>query len=255
MKFPVSNPPAGFTGRWSAARLAVWLLIISAGGAQAAPASWPETGFSLQVARAVEKSVGPVLQERGFRWGAPAFIRLFKETNELELWLKKAGQYQLFEIYDICGLSGGLGPKLAEGDLQAPEGFYFVTPERLNPWSSYHLSMNMGYPNAYDRAHRRSGSALMVHGTCLSLGCFAIGNGAIEELYSLVDAALRNNAGFVRVHSFPFRMTAERLAEAQGSEWHSFWTNLKTGYDWFERYQLPPNTTVAAKRYVFGPGR
>ena len=122
----------------------------------------------------------------------------------------------------------------------------------MNPNSRFHLSFNLGYPNAYDRAHGRTGSALMVHGANVSIGCFAMTDPKIEEIYALCDAALRNGQAFFRVHSFPFRMTQPNMDKHRDSRWFDFWNNLKTGYDWFEKNGNPPDDSVKDKRYVFG---
>jgi len=192
------------------------------------------------------------LKRDGLSYGSAVFIRIFKEERELELWMRKGEAFKLFRSYDIMAMSGLLGPKLREGDRQAPEGFYFVTPSRMNPKSRFHLSFNLGYPNAYDRAHNRTGSALMVHGSRVSIGCFAMTDSKIEEIYCLADAALRNGQKFFRVHCFPFRMTRENMKRHAKSEWLPFWQDLKTGYDWFEKRRQPPNVMVRNKKYVFG---
>lgn len=134
----------------------------------------------------------------------------------------------------------------------APEGFYYVTPKQLNPYSSYHLSFNLGYPNAYDRAHKRTGSALMVHGNCVSIGCYAMTNEKIEEIYTLVHSALENGQSFFRVHVFPFKMTTENMNNHKDSQWFEFWSNLKQGYDYFENHNhVPPNVMVQNSTYIF----
>jgi murein L,D-transpeptidase YafK len=148
-------------------------------------------------------------------------------------------------------MSGGLGPKLRQGDRQAPEGFYYVAPANMNPNSRFHLSFNIGYPNAYDRALGRTGSAIMVHGSWFSTGCFAMTDIKIEEIYALADAALRNGQRFFRLHVFPFRMTTRNLQRHAGSEWAEFWENLKDGYDFFESTKVPPNVLVRGGKYVF----
>jgi murein L,D-transpeptidase YafK len=191
------------------------------------------------------------LESAGLSYGAPVFLRVFKEERELELWVRKEGAFTLFRTYDIVAMSGLLGPKLREGDMQAPEGFYFVTPSRMNPNSRFHLSFDLGYPNSYDLAHKRTGSALMVHGNRVSIGCFAMTDSKIEEIYGLADAALRNGQEFFRVHCFPFRMTEKNMKKHSNSEWMSFWLNLKAGYDWFEESKQPPNVEVRDKKYVF----
>jgi len=183
--------------------------------------------------------------------GDPIFIRIFKEEAELEIWMSVKGEYYLIQTYPICAFSGELGPKQKEGDRQSPEGFYYVTKSRLNPNSRFHLSFNLGYPNRYDRAHGRTGSFLMVHGNCVSIGCYAMTDSKIEEIYELVEQALTQGQKIVRVHAFPFRMTVENMQRHYEDKWYYFWENLKEGYDWFEGYKIPPNVKVKQKIYVF----
>lgn len=189
----------------------------------------------------------------GVSRGDPVFIRVFKESRELELWLRGGERFTLAKIYPICAYSGGLGPKRREGDRQAPEGFYRVPREALNPNSRFHLSFNLGYPNAYDRAHGRTGSYLMVHGNCVSIGCYAMTDPGIEEIYGLVEAALDRGQPAAPAHLFPFRLTEAALAARGRSPWIGFWRNLKQGYDLFERDRLPPEASVEDGGYAFAP--
>ena len=193
------------------------------------------------------------LANRRLKYGAPIFIRIFKEEKILEVWMKGESHFILFKTYPVCTYGdGGLGPKTRQGDGKAPEGFYFVTPNRLNPMSNFHLSFNLGYPNRYDRQHRRTGGALMVHGDCVSIGCYAMTDNGIEEIYALADAAFRNGQQFFRVHIFPFRMNNKNMGRHKGSTWYPFWKNLKKGYDLFENNgHIPPNVEVRNNRYVF----
>ena len=165
--------------------------------------------------------------------------------------LFRSGKFKLFRKFKIAACSGNLGPKLREGDRQAPEGFYYVTPLRMNPNSRFHLSFNLGYPNTYDRAHGRTGSSLMIHGNSVSIGCFAMTDSKIEEIYVLAAAALRNGQKFFRVHCFPFRMTAEKMKKQGDSRWYEFWQNLKEGYDFFENTRRLPNVELRNLRYTF----
>ncbi|WP_418312578.1 L,D-transpeptidase family protein [Pseudoalteromonas aliena] len=151
----------------------------------------------------------------------------------------------------MCTFSGDLGPKLKEGDNQSPEGFYYVNASRLNPWSSYHLSFNLGFPNKYDRAHNRTGSALMVHGNCVSIGCYAMTDEYINEIYALAAAALKSGQPFFRVHSLPFKLDDEVLSKYRANQWYSFWFNLKEGYDYFNTHKQPPNVEVSSRIYTF----
>ena len=193
------------------------------------------------------------LDTMGLQIGSPVFIRIFKESRELEIWMKRKedGKFQHVKTWKIAAMSGNLGPKLAEGDRQAPEGFYYVSPSQMKPDSAFHLAFNIGYPNTYDRAHGRTGSFIMVHGNRVSAGCFAMTDNWIEEIYTLCAEALKNGQPFFRVHIFPFRMTDERLAKESNNTWHPFWSNLKEGYDWFEIHKTPPNVTEREKRYVY----
>lgn len=219
--------------------------------AQDIPSSPRSRAAISRVRPELEKDV----QSNGFEWGSAVFVRIFKASETLEVWLCDAHGFRLFKTYPICPYGpGGLGPKLREGDQRAPEGFYFVTPRQLNPSSTFHLSFNLGYPNAYDRSHGRTSGALMVHGACVSIGCYAMTDAGIEEIYTLIDAAFRKGQPFFRVHIFPYPMTDENMRSYSASEWYPFWTNLKEGYDYFEQNgHVLPNVTVRNRRYVFGP--
>lgn len=181
--------------------------------------------------------------------GDHVFLRIFKEESLMEVWILTGTEYQHLKDYAICAYSGALGPKLKEGDRQAPEGFYKVKKHQLNPNSKFHLSFNLGYPNKYDRAHDRTGSFLMVHGNCVSDGCYAMTNAKIEEIYALVEGALQKGQKYVQVHAYPFRMTEETMALFSENEWYDFWVNLKEGYDYFEAEKLPPHVKVEDKKY------
>jgi murein L,D-transpeptidase YafK len=207
-----------------------------------------------------EKSIASIepylkkeLSDKGLEYGAPIFVRIFKDPGILEVWIESNdGTFINFKNYDICTFSGSLGPKLKQGDNQSPEGFYFVNAGRLNPWSSFHLSFNLGYPNKYDRSHGRTGSALMVHGNCVSIGCYAMTDAYINEIYALSVAALKSGQSFFRVHSFPFKLEPKTLSKYSTNQWHPFWLNLKEGYDYFKKYKRPPNVEVLNGNYVFG---
>ena len=201
-----------------------------------------------KVADRVRPKLKRDLAKEGLSYGRPVFIRVFKEERELELWVQKKDRFVKFRTYPIVAMSGTLGPKLAEGDRQAPEGFYFVPREMMNPKSLYHLAFNIGYPNSYDRSKGRTGTFIMVHGARQSIGCFAMTDAKIEEIYTLCDAALKGGQPYFRVHCFPFRMTAARMEKAKGEKWEGFWKNLKGGYDWFEEKKVPPNVESFCER-------
>lgn len=207
------------------------------------------------------KQKGVLLTEEPWLWdykkvGRPVFIRIIKNDNRdglLEVWTENPAsrKYEHLKTYQIARFSGDLGPKLAEGDYQAPEGFYYITRKRMNPKSNYHLSMDIGFPNEYDLAKKRTGSYIMIHGSSVSIGCFAMTDCSIEQIYTLVDGALKKGQEFVRVHSFPFEMTDENLEKHKDSEHYDFWKNLKQGWDWFEKNRRPPDVGVKNGNYTF----
>lgn len=244
------------TSRWPALipALAIPLLAWLACGAPRARAQ-PSSPRAAAAAARVRPSLERDLAAAGLRLGDPVFLRVFKREALLELWVRQPGAaaFRLFRTWPVAKMSGELGPKLAEGDLQAPEGFYYVSGKNLNPNSRFHLSFDLGYPNEHDRAHGRTGSHLMVHGSNVSIGCFAMTDAGIEEIFTLCAAALDGGQAFFRVHVFPFRMTEEALRAASGHRWEEFWKNLKEGYDQFERTRVPPEVGVMDGRYVFPP--
>jgi murein L,D-transpeptidase YafK len=212
----------------------------------------PTSRRSRNAIRRVKPVLKKEFEKKDLNYGSPIFMRIFKESKELEIWVKSENRFKLFETYEICTYgSGTLGPKTRRGDGQAPEGFYFVTPQRLNPASSFHLSFNLDYPNKYDRTHKRTGGNLMVHGSCVSIGCYAMTDDGIEEIFAIADAAFRNDQKFFRVHIFPFRMSEKNIEKHKETEWYGFWNNLKEGYDFFEETKIPPNVEVRNKKYIF----
>lgn len=192
------------------------------------------------------------MKSKGMRISDPVMIRIFKQESELEIWKRgSSGKFALLKTYPMCRWSGQLGPKKTEGDRQAPEGFYHVTKGMLNPASDYFLSFNLGFPNTYDRAFGRTGTALMVHGACTSSGCFALTNDGVGEIYAVVREALDAGQEAVQVQSFPFRMTPQNMAMNRGDPNMEFWRNLEEGADHFEATRQPPKVAVCGRRYVF----
>ncbi|WP_244936525.1 L,D-transpeptidase family protein [Methylobacterium currus] len=185
---------------------------------------------------------------------APVLLRAYKQESEIEVWKQAAdGRYVHLKTFPICRWSGQLGPKARAGDRQVPEGFYSVATRQLNPNSAYYLSFDVGYPNAYDRAHGGTGSALMVHGTCSSAGCFAMTDRQVGEIYALVRDALAGGQAAFQFQAFPFRMTARALARHRTDRHIAFWRQLKEGSDRFEATGREPLVGVEGGRYVFAP--
>ena len=196
-----------------------------------------------------------LMSEKGVTKSQPLLIRSYKKESELEVWKKRSdGQYVLLKTFPMCRWSGQLGPKVREGDRMAPEGFYAITPAQMNPNSSFYVSFNMGYPNAYDRSHGRTGAHLMVHGACSSAGCYSMTDDQIGELYALVREAHNGGQRAVQMQAFPFRMTPENLAKHRLDPNMAFWKNLKEGSDYFEIAKDEPPVGVSGGRYVFNGG-
>ena len=162
----------------------------------------PRSGLAFLLGE--QTPIGETLSRIGWQQGSPVYLRIFKAESELELFGLHEGRWTLLKTFPICHWSGTLGPKYREGDMQSPEGFYAVDLGRLNPNSTFHLSFNLGFPNAVERAQGRTGSFLMVHGNCVSIGCYAMTDPGIEEIYRLVEAALEAGQAGVPVHAFPF---------------------------------------------------
>lgn len=193
-----------------------------------------------------------VLTARDTTAAAPMLVRVFKESSELEVWKPDTlGEYRLLKTYAICKWSGDLGPKVKEGDYQSPEGFYDVSPGMMNPKSSYYLSFNTGFPNKYDRAYNRTGTNLMIHGDCKSVGCYAMTDEHMKEIYALARESFAGGNASFKLELYPFRMTEENMARFSANPNIEFWRNIKQGYDALSATKRPPDVDVCEGRYVF----
>lgn len=193
------------------------------------------------------------LSGKGMSLAAPILIRVFKAESELEIWKEKGGTLELFATYPICHWSGSLGPKMRDGDKQAPEGFYAVDRALSRHVGRWPRSLNLGFPNIYDQSMARTGDNILIHGGCSSVGCFAMTNPVMDEIHNLATAAIESGQEYVPVHVFPFRMTDERMKEHAESPWAGFWTNLKQGYDAFEKTHKLFAVNVCEGRYQIQP--
>jgi len=198
-----------------------------------------------------------VYEEQGFTYPPnDIYLRAFKFDKQLELWTKETDGYVLVKTFEICSLSGELGPKNRQGDSQIPEGFYQL--ESFNPVSSFHLSMRVNYPNAADRVRGYTpdlGGDIYIHGDCVTIGCIPIENEPIKELYWLSVLA-KQSGGDLPIHIFPFRMDTssidffERLPVFQKEDWN-FWNQLLPGFDYFEmHHEIPEISITEDGRYV-----
>ncbi len=202
--------------------------------------------------RPISPQTMALMQEKGMTKESPILLRIYKEESELEIWKKTtAGNYELLKKFPICKWSGELGPKVKQGDRQAPEGFYSIRPELMNPHSSYHLSFDLGFPNEFDRAHKRTGAHLMVHGDCSSSGCYAMTDEQIAEIFALAREAFDGGQLAFQVQAFPFRMTSANLARHRNNPNVPFWRMLKEGSDHFEVTRQEPKIDVCARRYIY----
>jgi murein L,D-transpeptidase YafK len=171
------------------------------------------------------------------------FLRVFKSQNEMELWARnnEAGEYKLVKTYRICALSGSLGPKRTRGDRQVPEGYYFI--DEFNPNSEYYLSLLLNYPNFSDRQRGVNdlGGDIYIHGGCVTIGCMPMTNEGIMEIYTVCLSARLNGEVNIPVHIFPTRFNRTGISYlshefAKDVDKQNFWAELKTGYDYFEKY-------------------
>ena len=192
------------------------------------------------------------MTEKDMDLQSPILVRLFKQEAELEVWKQdRSGRFALLKTYPICRWSGDLGPKVREGDRQAPEGFYSISPAQMNPQSAYYLSFNTGYPNAFDKALGRTGSQLMVHGDCSSRGCYAMTDEQIAEIYSLGRESFFGGQKSFQLQAYPFRMTPVNMAKHRNNPNMPFWKMIKEGYDHFEVTRQEPKVDFCEKKYVF----
>jgi murein L,D-transpeptidase YafK len=213
-------------------------------------------GNSYQLPTRAMKELSPemitLLEQKGLPKDSPILVRIFKEESELEVWKQDGtGHFQLLRVYPICKWSGELGPKVREGDRQAPEGYYMITPGLMNPNSNYYLAINTGFPNAYDKANNRTGAFLMIHGDCSSRGCYAMTDEQIGEIYSLARESFLGGQKAFQIQAYPFRMTPANFAKHRTNPNIPFWKMLKEGNDQFEVTRLEPKVDVCDRHYVF----
>jgi murein L,D-transpeptidase YafK len=192
------------------------------------------------------------MKAKGMEKNSPVYFRLFKDEHVVEVWKQKVnGKFEMIQNYNICAWSGTLGPKYKEGDRQAPEGFYAIKAPQMNPASQYHLAINTGFPNTYDRAHGRSGAHLMLHGACSSSGCYSLTDDNISEVFAFARDAFAGGQQEIMLEALPFRMTPEKMALYSKHKDFAFWQMIKEGYDYFELTKTPPKVGFCEKKYAF----
>ena len=240
-------------GRLAAASLIVGAAAFLAGCDEGSPVD--DLGGMAGSARAshpLSARMTALMQEKGVAPSSAVLIRTYKKEAEFEIWkMRSDGRYVHFKTFPMCRWSGQLGPKMAEGDRQVPEGFYKITPGQMNPVSQYYLSFNVGYPNAYDRAHGASGGSIFVHGACSSAGCFSMTDEQIDQIYAVAREAFTGGQQAIQMQSYPFHMTAENMAKYRGDPNIEFWKQLKEGADNFEVAKQDVTVGVCNRHYVF----
>jgi murein L,D-transpeptidase YafK len=223
-------------------------------GALALAGCFGEDSYELptRAMKALSPQMMALLEQKQMPKDSPILVRIFKEESELEVWKQDTtGRFQILRVYPICRWSGDLGPKVHEGDRQAPEGFYTITPDLMQPNSNYYLAINTGFPNTYDRANDRHGAFLMIHGDCSSRGCYAMTDEQIGEIYSLARESFLGGQQSFQIQAYPFRMTAANMARHRTNPNMAFWRMIKEGNDHFEVSHLEPKVDVCNKHYVF----
>ncbi|CDH34382.1 L,D-transpeptidase family protein [Xenorhabdus bovienii] len=183
--------------------------------------------------------------------GAEIFIQIFKEEKVLELYTKdNTGHYQLAQSYPICNYSGGLGPKTLTGDFKSPEGFYHVSLKQLKPNSRYYRAINLGFPNEFDKFRGYSGNNLMIHGGCKSIGCYAMTDRYIDEIYRYAESAISYGQDEIKINIYPFRMTQQNMQRYRNNDNYSFWTQLQPAYEYFAKNSKPTTVSVIDGQYI-----
>lgn len=216
--------------------------------------SFPRPSEALQ---RKEDTLQKQFESKNLKWPAKyIYIRSFKYDSQLEVWVKNElkEQFRLFKTYKVCALAGTLGPKRMEGDYQVPEGFYFIN--EFNPRSNYYLSLGINYPNASDRIlsdSLRPGSAIFIHGSCVTVGCIPIRDEQIDELYVLAAHAKDQGQDFIPVHIFPIRFNVDRSVKfldnltKNDPALKKFADKMEDAFDYFDKYKQLPVVLIGEK--------
>ena len=213
---------------------------------------------SNSVATALEDSIKKDFKSKNFSWPPQAvYIRSFKHDRKLELWvIAKPGDsiFSLYKTYNICMQSGSIGPKREEGDNQVPEGFYYIN--EFKPKSNYHMSLGLNYPNASDKFlcnGKKPGGNIYIHGSCVSVGCIAIQDAPVEEVFFIASQAKASGQEFIPVHVFPVKYDVPGSLEyltnaATGPQAdHKYILNIKSVFDYFQKNKKLPVIMINKK--------
>jgi murein L,D-transpeptidase YafK len=179
------------------------------------------------------------------------FIRAFKKEGTLEVWVQRPdGRYAMLYEYTIYAHSGRLGPKREQGDAQVPEGVYYINEFR--PESNHHLALGINYPNEADKKLSRSqdkGGDIFIHGGTSSVGCLAMSDYYIENIYICAVKARNQGQEKIPVYIYPFKPTPMNLQYYSNfkdyQRFKTFWKNLAESYMYFEKTHHLPDVMVA----------
>jgi murein L,D-transpeptidase YafK len=229
----------------------VCLLLVSALLMHHSPDNLPDSDRAKAIRQKIWPKVQADLADKNLNPGQPVYIRIFKEEDDLEIWVKSGAGFKFFKSYNICFFSGGLGTKTKTGDGRSPEGFYSIQPSQLNPLSNYHLAIDVGYPNRLETSKGYTGDNIKIHGHCASIGCYAMTDDGIDEIYTIVYKAFEAGQRKIQLDIFPFRMDAEHMKKYNKASCLAFWQSMKPGYDLFEKNHVPTVAKIIGKDYAF----
>ncbi|MEN9353825.1 MAG: hypothetical protein RL318_1150 [Fibrobacterota bacterium] len=218
-----------------------------------AGAALPFSARSVEVQERTEPRLKASFTEAGLEWGNGVHFRAYKDEAVFEVWVRKGKRYELWRRYPILARGiPGCGPKTTKGDFFVPEGFYRITASELRPNSQYHLGLGVDYPNEEDRKLGRTGAEIVIHGSDVSIGCIALGDSAIEEVWTVAIAAMNKGQASIPVHIFPFRMDAAAMRSHEGHFAIGYWKRLEPAYRQFEQDRSSPEMLALVKREYMG---
>lgn len=209
------------------------------------------------IVKGAQDTLRKQFEAKGLKWPARyIYMRSFKYEKELEVWVKNDinDTFQLFKVYKVCHTSGKMGPKRRQGDLQVPEGFYYISS--LHPNSNYHLALGLDYPNFSDRLKSGApdlGGDIYIHGSCVSVGCIPILDNQIEEVYMLAAISKQEGQDFIPVHIYPIRynwassVTFLKNEIRDDRDWLKFNASLEASFNYFEKNHRLPLVAVNSR--------
>lgn len=181
------------------------------------------------------------------------YLIAYKKEKQLEIYVSNStGKYTYFKTYQVCSQSGELGPKFMYGDNQTPEGFYSV--DRFNPSSNFLLSLGLNYPNKADKIRSKAknlGGDIFIHGSCVSIGCLAMTDKQIQEIYLLAVLAKNYGQKNIPVVIAPFKfdkITSQKFKKekeySKFKQYFTLWGSIEKGINQFNKNNMPPQISI-----------